>query len=73
MLRWEQKGIINGGITLESSGLDLPLYIQWQVSSCVQYILAYTIFFIATFSYALGAVYIWLPGMQTRAGFYLQN
>lgn len=42
------------GITLEGLWLDLPLYIQWQVNSLVQYILAYTIFFIATFSYVLG-------------------
>ena len=52
MLHWKQKRIINanGGNTLESSQLDLPLYILWQVSSRAQYILAYTIFFIATFS-----------------------
>lgn len=41
--------------------------------SLVQYILAYTIFFTATFSYVLGAVYIWFPGIQTRAEFYCQN
>lgn len=61
ILYWEQRIInVNGVLLQKVHDWILPLYIQWRVSSLVQYILGYTILFTATFSYVLGALYITL-------------
>lgn len=49
------------------SMIDLPLYIQWQVSSLVQYILGYTILFTATFSLFVGGI-VYIAPARGRLG-----